>query len=253
MVKSHKWGKWKMKKCRRLKNVSVIAMKIAVQITVFILLVGLQSYAYSSPDEAEKYTQQCKNFLNRHSGELKDESFEKLLGYIGNAQVCKIEKIYNKLEEEEKNRLKDVLLHIENIKKRLSKEKRERINESIAAIMPAIENEVWEELSKDELKELDILLRAKWNGMLKALEQNDIDKAANYFHHTASNRYRKLFKTLNPDGRRKIGKDLANIQLVEVVTNAAIYEITSELKGEKTSFQLAFVKDLHGEWVIKSF
>jgi len=24
-------------------------------------------------------------------------------------------------------------------------------------------------------------------------------------------------------------------------------------KSEKTSFQLAFVKDLHGEWVIKSF
>ena len=231
----------------------MIKIKRAVQIVVFILLIGLQSYSYSSPVEVEKYTQQCKNFLNRHSGELKDESFEKLLGYIGNAQICRIEKIYNKLNEEEKSRLKDVLSHIEDVKKGLSKEKLERINESIAAIMPAIENELWEELSNDELKELDILLRAKWNSMLKALEQNDIDKAVNYFHHTASDRYRKLFKTLNPDGRKKIGKDLANIQIVEVVTNTAIYEITSELKGEKSSFQLAFVKDSHGEWVIKSF
>ena len=218
-----------------------------------MLLIGLQSYLYSSSVETENYTQQCKSFLNRHSGELKDESFEKLLGYIGNAQICKIEKIYNKLNEEEKNRLKDVLSHIEEVKKELSKEKLERINESIAAIMPAIEKELWEELSNDELKELDILLRAKWNSMLKALEQNDIDKAVNYFHHTASDRYRKLFKTLNTDGRKKIGKDLANIQIVEVVTNTAIYEITSELKGEKSSFQLAFVKDSHGEWVIKSF
>ena len=231
----------------------MIKMKRAVQIVVFILLICLQSYSYSSPVEVEKYTQQCKNFLNLHSGELKDESFEKLLGYIGNAQICRIEKIYNKLNEEEKSRLKDVLSHIEDVKKGLSKEKLERINESIAAIMPAIENELWEELSNDELKELDILLRAKWNSMLKALEQNDIDKAVNYFHHTASDRYRKLFKTLNPDGRKKIGKDLANIQIVEVVTNTAIYEITSELKGEKSSFQLAFVKDSHGEWVIKSF
>ena len=231
----------------------MIKMKRAVQIVVFILLICLQSYSYSSPVEVEKYTQQCKNFLNRHSGELKDESFEKLLGYIGNAQICRIEKIYNKLNEEEKSRLKDVLSHIEDVKKGLSKEKLERINESIAAIMPAIEKELWEELSNDELKELDILLRAKWNSMLKALEQNDIDKAVNYFHHTASDRYRKLFKTLNPDGRKKIGKDLANIQIVEVVTNTAIYEITSELKGEKSSFQLAFVKDSHGEWVIKSF
>ncbi|KHE91309.1 MAG: hypothetical protein K8F52_12580 [Candidatus Scalindua rubra] len=232
----------------------MINKKITIQIVVFILLISLQSYSYSSPDEVEKYTQQCKNFLNRHSGELKDESFEKLLGYIGNAQICRIEKIHNKLDEEEKNRLKDVLLHIDDVKKGLSKEKLERINESIAAIMPAIENEVWEELSNDELMELDILLRAKWNGMLKALEQNDIDKAVNYFHHTASDKYRKLFKTLNPYGRKKIGKDLANIQIVEVAMNTAIYEITSNLKkGEKPSFQLAFVKDLHGEWVIKSF
>ena len=231
----------------------MIKIKRAVQIVVFILLIGLQSYSYSSPVEVEKYTQQCKNFLNRHSGELKDESFEKLLGYIGNAQICRIEKIYNKLNEEEKSRLKDVLSHIEDVKKGLSKEKLERINESIAAIMPAIEKELWEELSNDELKELDILLRTKWNSMLEALEQNDIDKAVNYFHHTASDRYRKLFKTLNPDGRKKIGKDLANIQIVEVVTNTAIYEITSELKGEKSTFQLAFVKDSHGEWVIKSF
>ena len=231
----------------------MIKKNLAILLVVFILLIALQSYSYSSPVEVEKYTQQCKNFLNRHSGELKDESFEKLLGYIGNAQICRIEKIYNKLNEEEKSRLKDVLSHIEDVKKGLSKEKLERINESIAAIMPAIEKELWEELSNDELKELDILLRTKWNSMLEALEQNDIDKAVNYFHHTASDRYRKLFKTLNPDGRKKIGKDLANIQIVEVVTNTAIYEITSELKGEKSSFQLAFVKDSHGEWVIKSF
>jgi hypothetical protein len=231
----------------------MINRNVTVLIAAFILLIGLQSYSYSSPDEVKKYTQQCKNFLDQHSGELKDESFEKLLGYIGNAQICRIEKINNKLDEKEKDRLENVLLHIEDIKKRLSKQKLERINESIAAIMPAIENEVGEELSTDELEELDILLRAKWRGMLKALEQNDIDKAVNYFHHTASDRYRKLFKTLNPDGRKKISKDLANIQIVEMVTNTAIYEITSELKGEKNSFQLAFVKDLHGEWVIKSF
>jgi len=229
----------------------MINRNITALIAVFMLLIGLQSYSYSSPEE--EYTQQCKNFLNQHSGAIKDESFEKLLGYIGNAQICRIEKIYKKLNEEEKNRLKDVFSHIEDVKKELSKEKLERINESIAAIMPAIEKELWEELSNDELKELDILLRAKWNSMLKALEQNDIDKAVNYFHHTASDRYRKLFKTLNPDGRKKIGKDLANIKIVEVVTNTAIYEITSELKGEKSSFQLVFVKDSHGKWVIKSF
>ncbi len=242
-----------MKECSRLKNKSVITITIAVQTVVFILLIGLQNYSYSAQNEEEGYTQQCRNFLNKHSGELKDQSFEKLLGYIGNAQICKIESIYNKLTEEEKSRLKTVLINIEDIEKRLSKEKHERIKESIDVIMPTIENELLKELTKDEIKELDYLLRGKWNDMLKALTQNDIDKAVSYFHHTASDRYRKLFKTLNPDGRKKIGNDLANIQIVEVVKNTAIYKITSKLKDEKSSFQLAFVKDLHGEWVIKSF
>ncbi|MBT7592591.1 MAG: hypothetical protein HN561_16150, partial [Candidatus Scalindua sp.] len=129
-----------MKECRRLKNIPVVTTKLTIQIAVFILLIGLQSFSYSSPDEVGKYTEQCKNFLNLHSGELKDESFEKLLGYIGNAQICKIERIYNKLTEEEKDRLKDVLINIEEKQKGLPKEKRERINESIAAIMPTIEN-----------------------------------------------------------------------------------------------------------------
>lgn len=242
-----------MKECNRLKNVYVITIKIAVQTVVFMLLIGLQNYSYSSQDEVGKYTEQCKNFLNKYSGELKDESFEKLLGYIGNAQICKVERIYNKLTDEEKGRLNNVLLHIEDIKKRLSNANLERINESIAAIMPTIESELEEELTKEKLKELDILLRGMWNGMLKALEQNDIEKALGFFHHTSSNKYRKIFKTLNHDGKKKISKDLSNIQIVDVVKNAAIYEITSNLKDEKSSFQLIFVKDLHGEWVINSF
>ncbi len=242
-----------MEKITNFKEIFMTKKKMAIQIVAFILLIGLQGPLYSSQVEAEKYTQQCKNFLNRHSGELKDESFEKLLGYIGSAQICKIEGIYNKLTDKEKDRLKDVLLNIEKITTRLSKEKLERINESITAIMPAIENELMEELTKDELKRLDTLLRKKWDGMLMALKQDNITKALTFFHHTASEKYRKIFETLGPDGKKKISKDLANIQIVEVVTNTAIYEITSELKGEKISFQLAFVKDLHGEWVIKSF
>ncbi len=231
----------------------MIKKKWAIKIVVFILLVSLQSYSHASPDEVEKYTLQCKNFLNHHSGELKDDSFEKLLGYIGNAQICKIETIYNELDEAERSRLKDVESHIEDVKKGLSKEKQERIKESIDAIMPAIEEELCEELSNDELKTLDILLQARWNSMLKALEQNDIDKALRYFHHTASDRYRKLFETLTPEGRKRIGKDLANIKKIEIATSSAIYEISSELKGEVSTFQLAFVRDSHGEWVIKSF
>lgn len=229
-------------------------MKIVIQIVVFIMLNCLQSYVYSSAEEVEKYTKQCKNFLNNHSVEFKDESFEKLLGYFGNAMICKKEKVYDRLTEDEKDKLKEVSLKIEEIKKRLPKEKLERVNESIAAIMPVIERDLWEDLTKEELNELDILLRSKWNSMRKSIEQNDIDKAVSYFHRETRDMYWKNFAELSPENRRRISKDLTDISMRNVEMNTAIYEVTSDLRtGEKVSFRVIFIKDIDGEWVIRSF
>ncbi|MHC4268683.1 MAG: hypothetical protein ACYSWS_08905 [Planctomycetota bacterium] len=221
---------------------------------VFILVIGLQDYAYSSSDGVERYTQQCKTFLNRNSGKFKDKSFEKLLGYIGNATICKKEKIYKKLTEDEKYSLKEINLNIDQIKKILPKEKLERINESITAIMPIIENELWEDLTKEELRKLDIVLRRIWNSMRSALEQNDIDKAVSYFHHDTRDMYWKNFVELKPENRKKISNDLAKISMKKIEMNEATYEVTSGLKkGEAVSFLVTFIKDLDGKWAIKSF
>ena len=87
-----------------------------IKLFVFILIIGLQDYTYSSTEGVERYTQQCKTFLNQNSGEFKDESFEQLLGYIGNATICKKEKVYKNLTEGEKNRLNEINLNIDQIK-----------------------------------------------------------------------------------------------------------------------------------------
>lgn len=219
-----------------------------------IIITGLQDYAYSSSEGVERYNQQCKTFLKRNSGEFKDESFEKLLGYIGNAAICGKKKIYKNLTEDEKNRLEEINLNIDQIKKRLPKEKLEKINESITAIMPAIEEELWEDFTSDELSNLDILLKGKWNSMRSALEQNDIDKAASYFHHDVRDMYRKNFAELKPENRKRISKDLAEISMMKTELNKVTYEVTSGLKkDEAVSFLVTFIKDLDGEWVIKSF
>ncbi len=238
----------------KLINLFMIKMTITLRIAVFILIIGLQDYAYSSTEGVERYTQQCKTFLNQNSGNFKSEAFEQLLGYIGNAAICKNEKIYKKLTEDEKSRLKKIILNIDQIKKRLPKDKLEKINESITAIMPTIENELWEDLTKEELRKLNILLKEKWNSMRSALEQNDIDKAVSYFHHDIRDMYWKNFAELKPENRMRISKDLAKISMMKVETNTAIYEVTSGLKkGEAASFLVTFIKDLDGEWVIKSF
>ncbi len=90
--------------------------------------------------------------------------------------------------------------------------------------------------------------------MRSALEQNDIDKAVSYFHHDIRNMYWKNFAELKPENRQKIIKDLAKISMMKVEMNKAIYEVTSGLKkGEVVTFLVTFIKDLDGEWVIKSF
>jgi hypothetical protein len=224
------------------------------RVFAFILIIGLQDYAHSSTEGVEKYTQQCKTFLNQYTGDFKDESFEQLLGYIGNATICKIEKIYSVLTVDERNRLKKISLNIDQIKKRLPKEKLKKINESITSIMPTIEKELWEDLTKEELWELDIMLKEKWDSMRSALEQNDIDKAASYFHHDIRDMYWKYFAELKPEIRKRISKDLAKISMIKVEMNNAIYEVKSGLKkGDAVSFLVTFIKDLDGEWVIKSF
>jgi hypothetical protein len=224
------------------------------RVFVFILIIGLQDYAHSSTAGVERYTQQCKTFLIQNTGDFKEESFEQLLGYIGNATICKTEKIYKVLMVDERNRLQEIFLNIDQIKKRLPKEKLEKINESITAIMPTIENELWEDLSKEELGKLDILLKEKWDSMRSALKQNDIDNAVSYFHHDIRDMYWKNFAELKPENRKRISKDLAKISMIKVEMNKAIYEVKSGLKkGDTASFLVTFIKDLDGEWVIKSF
>ncbi|MBW1910561.1 MAG: hypothetical protein JRJ11_13635, partial [Deltaproteobacteria bacterium] len=60
-----------------------------------------------------------------------------------------------------------------------------------------------EELTPQEEKELDAHLRAKWDGMKKALKQNDPDKAAEYFHPSTKERYRKIFKELSKPSKKR--------------------------------------------------
>ena len=109
-------------------------------------------------------------------------------------------------------------------------------------------------MTKEELKELDTLLKGKWSSMRKALEQNDIDKAVSYFHHETRDMYWKNFVELKPENRQRISKDIAEISMMDVEMRTAIYEVTSDLRtGEKVFFRVIFIKDIDGEWVIRSF
>jgi HEAT repeat protein len=116
------------------------------------------------------------------------------------------------------------------------------------------EGKLWDDLSKEEIKELDILLKKKCKEMSTALEQNDIDKAVSYFYSKSREKYRKGFSVLPPEIRKKIAKEFANIRFCEMPSPSnAIYELLSERDGKTYSFQLTFIRDFDGKWYIYQF
>jgi len=207
----------------------------------------------TSNEKLINYTQQCENYLTQYSGLNKDAPFEELMEYFASPMFCRIEKIYNQLTENDKIKLKDISSDIEEIRNEINKDVLDEIDGTIAFMMPRIEQNLWEDLSEEELKEADIMIRKEWNSMRNALKQNDIDKAVSYFHHTTRDSYRKYFKALTPVGMQKISSDFEEIRLVRVFMNTATYEMIIKRKGEKFSHPLEFIKDSNGEWAIKAF
>ena len=210
-------------------------------------------YLDTSKVKLINYTQQCKDYLTQYSGLNKDASFDELLEYFSWPMLCGNERIYNQLTENEKTKLKVISSDIEEIKKDINKDVLAKINGTLAFGMPKIEQDLWENLSEEELEEIDIMIRKKWNSMKNALKQNDIDKAVSYFHHTTKDSYRKYFKAFTPVGMQKISSDFEEIRLVRVFMNTATYEMIIKRKGGKFSHPLEFIKDSNGEWTIRAF
>ncbi len=210
-------------------------------------------YSNTSNEKLLVYTQQCKDYLTHYSGLNKDALFEELMEYFYWPMLCGNEKIYNQLTENDKTKLKNISSDIEELKNEINKDVMGKINGTLAFIMPRIEQDLWENLSEEELRETDVMIRKEWNSMKSALKQNDIDKAVSYFHHTTRDSYRKSFKDLTAVGMQKICNDFEEIRLVRVFMNTATYELIIKSKGEKFSHPLEFTKDLNGKWTIKKF
>jgi len=104
-------------------------------------------------------------------------------------------------------------------------------------------------LNKDEI---DGLLRAKWEGMISSLAQNDIDTAVKDFDISVADDYKEMFTILSSI-LPQISSDLADIQLIEKTDNLVEYDIKVFRNGNEYSFYLEFSKDNNGIWRIISF
>jgi sugar lactone lactonase YvrE len=100
--------------------------------------------------------------------------------------------------------------------------------------------------------EMDALLRAKWERMRAKLASGDIEGGLAPFDELAKQDYRDLFTVLSTM-LPTIAEELSDIQLIEYMPNAVVYDIRTIRDGIEYSFQLLFTRDDKGLWRINSF
>ncbi len=101
-------------------------------------------------------------------------------------------------------------------------------------------------------EEVDALLRSKWEGMRSRLLSGDIEGALVFLNEPKKEAYKKLLNALAP-WLPAIVQEMSDIQLIEYIDNAVIYDLRTLRRGEEFSFQLLFEKDGNGVWKITSF
>jgi hypothetical protein len=101
-------------------------------------------------------------------------------------------------------------------------------------------------------EEINNLLADKWEGMRARLAGGDIEGSLTFFEDSAREDYREILQTLGPF-LSEIVSEMADIQLIKMARNTAIYDLRAVRDGKEYSFQLLFTKDADGIWRVDSF
>jgi hypothetical protein len=113
-------------------------------------------------------------------------------------------------------------------------------------------NKKW---TTQELEELDVMLKARWQDMVQALSHDDIDKASTYFEKDMREIHKMLLSAATPEQRAPVLKSMEDIKFVGVKgANCAEYKIKMPSNRIYSySRELVFIKNDEGIWEIKSF
>jgi len=101
---------------------------------------------------------------------------------------------------------------------------------------------------------IDARLKNIWQSMKEALSRQDIDGVILYFASDSQRVYKKLFNGLKanlPDIVNELNS--AQINLISLKNNKAIYEIVVVRNGNTYSFLLQFIQDNNGIWKIRRY
>ena len=100
--------------------------------------------------------------------------------------------------------------------------------------------------------EIDNLLRSKWTSMTNSLSNGDTETAITYIHSGARASYQEMFNAL-VDQLPSIVATKTEFNFVSIRNNVAEYELVT-LENEKIySYEVIFIRDSNGLWMIGEF
>jgi hypothetical protein len=102
------------------------------------------------------------------------------------------------------------------------------------------------------LQALDALLKSRWEGMKKALANNEVNKALAAIIYANRHEYRETLTALGSHPS-KINTVLGDISFVSMHDNQAEYQMIRVEEGGKVPYFIKFAKDEDGVWRLEFF
>lgn len=96
------------------------------------------------------------------------------------------------------------------------------------------------------------MLRAKGEGMKRALMEKDIQKAVDYFTDWTKERYANIFEILK-EYLPQIVQEMQDIKMIYIQGDVAKYRIRRMETAGEITYYIYFVKDKDGLWKIQDF
>ena len=100
--------------------------------------------------------------------------------------------------------------------------------------------------------QLDTLLQAKWNAMTNSLSAKDITTALTYVSPSTRAIYQQMYSAIIDELPAMVATQ-TGFELVSIKDNVAIYELVTLENGEAFSYEVFFIKDANGLWMLQDF
>ncbi|MBI4680039.1 MAG: fibronectin type III domain-containing protein [Nitrospirae bacterium] len=100
--------------------------------------------------------------------------------------------------------------------------------------------------------QLDALLKAKWNAMRNSLSSQDTTTALTYISAGTRASYEEMFNAL-VDQLPSIVATQTEFSLISIKENVAEYELVTSENGTIYSYEVIFIKNENGIWMIQDF